>query len=287
MAKKSEATTEAKSVATTEEAALPIAVADLELLSGQGFENADKDAYAIPFLRILQTGSPQVNEDEPSYIEGAKPGMFFNTITGALYGKELKVIPIAYSRSFIEWQQNRGGFIKDHGPDPKILDRIETIDDKHNSILDNGNVIQDARTHIVLLADSPASGPIILSMTSTGIKHSRKWMTLMNGVLIPNSTKQAPMFATVWKIGTVRNENDDGKWYQVGDKTSTNINMDGWVTKDQLDAAVRCRDMVASGDAKADWDSTVDKPGQGGSQPAYNNHGEEVDPITGKSKIPF
>lgn len=259
MAKKeSGTTTEKKSVVKTEEAGLPISVADLEAMSGQGFEGADKDAYAIPFLRILQSGSPQVNEDEASYIEGAKPGMFFNTITGELYGKSVLVIPITYSRSFIEWQPNRGGFVKDHGNDPIILDRIVEIDDKHNSILDNGNVIQDARTHIVILADNPLGGPVILSMTSTGIKHSRKWMTLMNGIRIPNSTKQAPMFACTWAIGTVRNENDDGKWYQVGDKSSTNIKMEGWVTKDQLEAALQCSEMIAKGDAKADWDSTRD-----------------------------
>jgi len=274
--KKSETTSEDKAVVSKEEAALPVSVADLEALSGKGFEGANKDAFAIPFLRILQAGSPQVNEDESSYIEGAKPGMFFNTITGELHGKELDVIPITYSRSFIEWIQNRGGFVKDHGPDPKILDRVVAIDDKHNSILDNNNIIQDARTHIVLLASNPAAGPIILSMTSTGIKHSRKWMTLMNGVVIPNSTKQAPMFACIWTIGTVKNENDDGKWYQVGDKTSTNIKMKGWVDKDQLEAALACNKMVASGDAKADWASANGDAG-GAKQTDNNNNGAASD----------
>ena len=255
---KPETTAGDKQVVSKEEAALPISVADLEAMSGQGFENTDKDAYAIPFLRILQPGSPQVQEDEASYIEGAKPGMMFNTITMQLYGKEAKVIPITYNRSFIEWVPNRGGFVKDHGSDPAILDRIETIDDKHNSILDNGNIIQDTRTHIVLLADDILAGPVILSMTSTGIKHSRKWMTLMNGIRIPNSTKQAPMFACIWKVGITKNENDDGKWYQFGDKSGTNIHHEGWVDKDQLDVAMQAFDLMASGAAKADWDSNTD-----------------------------
>jgi hypothetical protein len=237
---------------------LPADLADLEALSGQGFEEADKDAFAIPFLRILQTGSPQVSEDESSYIDGAKPGMFFNTITNEVYGASLELIPITYSRSFIEWAPNRGGFVMDHGSDPSILDRVVTIDDKHNSILDNGNIIQDTRNHIVLLAEAPESGPIIMSMTSTGIKHSRKWMTLMQGVMLPNSTKKAPMFACKWLVNTVKNENDEGKWYQIGDKSSTAVSMSGWVNKDQLAAAVECSKLVSSGDAKADWESTVD-----------------------------
>lgn len=273
MAKKKE---ETKDVAVKEDAgALSVEMADLEQFSGQGFEGADKDSYAIPFLRVLQVGSPQVNEDEASYIEGAKPGMFFNTITGQLYGKELTVIPVSYSRSFIEWKPNRGGFVKDHGNNPTVLDRITSIDDKHNSILENGNIIQDTRTHTVLLADDPFSGPVILSMTSTGIKHSRKWMTLMNGVRIPNTNKQAPMFACIWKIGTVKNENDDGKWYQVGDKSSTNIHMEGWVNKDQLDSAVSCSKMVSGGGAKADWDSTVDSPS--GNNDGFGNNTHDSD----------
>ena len=291
MAKKETGTAaETKQVVKKEKAALPMSVADLEALSGQGFENTDKDSYAIPFLRILQPASPQVQEDEASYIEGAKPGMMFNTITNKLYGKEARVIPITYNRSFIEWIANRGGFVQDHGSDPTILDRIVEVDDKHNSILDNGNIIQDTRTHIVLLADEILAGPVILSMTSTGIKHSRKWMTLMNGVRIPNSTKQAPMFACIWKVGITKNENDDGKWYQFGDKSATNIHHEGWVDKDQLAAALQAFDMMASGTAKADWDSTVDNSAgntNANKRRTYEKNGEEFYTDTDEPVVPF
>jgi hypothetical protein len=255
MAKKKET----QEVAVKEEAGALTTFGALEEMSGQGFEGADKDAFAIPFLRILQSGSPQVDDSEPSYIEGAKPGMFFNTITGELYGKSVKVIPVTYGRAFIEWAPNRGGFIKDHGNNPVILDRVTEVDDKHNAILDNGNVIQDTRTHTVLLADNVHAGPVILSLTSSGIKHSKKWMTLMNGLLLPNTTKQAPMFASVWEVETVKNENDDGKWYQIGNKSSTAIKNLAWVNQQQLEAAVACSKMVSSGAAKADWGSTIDE----------------------------
>lgn len=262
--KKSGTTAEEKQVVTKEEAALPIAIEELEALSGQGFEGADLDSYAVPFLRILQKNSPQTDEMESSYIENSKPGMFFNTITGELYDKEIDIIPVYYSRSFIEWKPNRGGFVKDHGPDPKILDRVVEIDDKNNSVLDNGNIVQDTRNHYLLLADQPELGPIIMSLSSSGIKHSKKWMSMMSRLMIPNSKKQAPMYAGVWTIGTSLNKNDDGSWYQIGEKSSTNVHFSSWVNKNQLDAAQAAREMLMSGDAKADWDSTVDNGSSGG-----------------------
>lgn len=257
-ATKSETTTEKKSVVKKEEAGLPISAEELATMSGQGFEDADKDAYAIPFLRILQTNSPQCNEDEEAYIKGSKPGMIFNTITGELYGKSVRIIAIHYGRSFIEWAPNRGGFIKDHGKDPIILERVSFIDDKNNSVLDNGNIIQDTRNHFILLADHLEQGPIIMSMSSTAIKHSRKFMTLMSNLRLPNGAGRAPMFAGVWNASTIMNENDQGKWYGFGDKSKTCIEFEGWVSKDQLNAALSARDLITSGEAKADWDSTVD-----------------------------
>lgn len=263
-----------KDLAKREEAQLPVAVEDLEVMSGQGFEDTDKDAYAIPFLRVLQSNSPQVNEDEPSYIKGVKPGMIFNTVTGELFGKSVKIIPVHYMRDFVEWQPNRGGFVKTHGNDPVILERIAEIDDKNNSILDNGNIIQDARNHYVLIADRLELGPVILSLTSTGIRHSKKWMTLMNALRIPNSSKVAPMFAGIWEISTIMNENDEGKWYQIGNKSTTCIEFKEWVNKEQLDAAIACRNLVMSGDTKADYESTVDK----NTQSKDPNESTKIDP---------
>lgn len=259
--KSTKATADKKEVVTKEEAQVPAIAADLAGLSGQGFEDTDKDAFAIPFLRILQSNSPQVNEDEVSYIEGSKPGMLFNTITGTLYGKETQIVPVHYMRDFVEWLPNRGGFVKSHGSDPGILENIVEVDDKNNQLLENGNIIQDCRNHYVLIADRLEEGPIILSLSSSGIKHSRKWMTLMNALRIPGTDQQAPMFAGVWDIATVLNENDDGKWYQVGNKQATLISFADWVNKEQLDAAQEARKLITSGRARADYDSTIDKEG--------------------------
>jgi hypothetical protein len=51
----------------------------------KGFENMTQEDMALPFVRILGQLSPQVTEGDAKYIEGAKPGMIYNTVTSELY----------------------------------------------------------------------------------------------------------------------------------------------------------------------------------------------------------
>ncbi len=274
---------ETKELIEKQQAGLPISADELEAMSGQGFEDTDKDSFAIPFLRILQSNSPQVEEAEGAYIKGAKAGMFFNTITTELMGKEMTIIPVHFSRDFVEWLPERKGFVIAHGNNPEILDRIVEVDDKNNSILDNGNIIQDVRNHFVLLADRIEMGPIIFSLAKSGIKHSKKWMALMNNLLIPGKKKPAPMFGAVWRAWTLLNKNDDGSWFQVGDKNMTAIEFDGWVNKEQLKAATAARDLLSSGRGEADYASTVDEK----REPGGEEEGEKEVKKGSKDDAPF
>src|SRR5579864_7705555 len=81
---------------------------------GAGFEGADKDSFAIPFIQILQKMSPMVDEDDPKHLDGAKAGMLYNTVTQKLTdGKTgLLIIPCYYKRTYIRWggREGEGGF---------------------------------------------------------------------------------------------------------------------------------------------------------------------------------
>ena len=49
-----------------------------------------QDDLALPFVRILGQLSPQVTMGDAKYIESAKPGMIYNTVTSELYdGKKV------------------------------------------------------------------------------------------------------------------------------------------------------------------------------------------------------
>src|SRR5580765_462593 len=44
----------------------------------------EQNELVIPRLKILQPLNPEVQEGNNQYIEGAKPGMFYNTSSGRL-----------------------------------------------------------------------------------------------------------------------------------------------------------------------------------------------------------
>ncbi|MGH2567286.1 MAG: hypothetical protein ACRDGA_03030, partial [Bacteroidota bacterium] len=62
-------------------------VVDLYDGADTGFENVRTDDIAIPFLRILQSLSPQVKKGADR-IEGAEEGDILNTVTKAVHKSE-------------------------------------------------------------------------------------------------------------------------------------------------------------------------------------------------------
>ena len=85
-----------------------VAVFDDTLLTGGTvLEETTTEDFAIPFVRVLQNGSPQVNKQKGEYVEGAEPGKLYNTVTNGLYDgtKGILVVPCAYVKKFIEWNR--------------------------------------------------------------------------------------------------------------------------------------------------------------------------------------
>ena len=89
---------------------LDLVQADAESISG--LENANSpDDLALPFLKVLSQLSPQCNKTSNSFVEGAEPGMIYNTVSGKLYDGEegIDVVPAFYKREFIEWGERGKG----------------------------------------------------------------------------------------------------------------------------------------------------------------------------------
>jgi hypothetical protein len=186
----------------------------LDQYSGQGFDNISQEDLKIPFLRILQKLSPEVDKDDEAHIKGASPGMFFNTVTKTIYGKEIKVIPVRFQKIWLEWEPDRGGLVNRHEPYSIEVDKSD-----FSKWLYNGNEIQECYLFYVLIQDHLDDGPMVFSLASTGIKHAKNWLTSITHVRLPKG-KQAPFFSSVWSVKTVLCKNDAGSWYQIGDKTT-------------------------------------------------------------------
>lgn len=186
--------------------------------AGGGFEEADASAYAIPFISILQSNSPQVKKSEPAYIKGAEEGDFYNNVSGEVLKAPLVVVPCLYQRVFNEWKQRTsgGGFAGAHRPS-EALSFNTSKNDKGQDVLANGNILRDTRNHFCLVRYPDGKlRPAVLSFASTQLKKSRKWMTLMEQLKGENPETKAmftlPMFAAEYSCEPVAESNDQGSW---------------------------------------------------------------------------
>ena len=228
--------------------------------ANSGFEEASSSAYAIPFLQVLQSGSPQCKKSDGAYIKGAEEGMLYNTVTGEIYSGEtgVVVIPCHYTQRFVEWKirESGGGFVAEHLPtDPCV--GTTTKDSKGRDVLPNGNVLVDTRNHYVLIFNEDGTlSPALIAMSSTASKVSRQWMSKMQGIKIKNSEGQfvtAPMNSRKYKLTTVPKSNDKGSWFVLS------VELAG-IVEDMAEyaEAVNFRNAVRSGVAQTKHEEQSD-----------------------------
>jgi hypothetical protein len=187
-----------------------IATLDFEADSGMGLENIDKGDLALPFLKLLQSGSYETKKKHAKYVEGAEAGMFYNTVTKKLYSGEkgMNVIPCFYKMTYPEWAP----FDKSEGrpvhPDrgPEVM--AQTTKSGTKDVLANGNeIIKTANHFVIILGDRPEKA--LMSLKTTQLKTSRGWNSLMDNAMIISKTSgksiPAPAFSRVYKINSVEN----------------------------------------------------------------------------------
>lgn len=195
-------------------------IADLQQFAGAG-QAQDASDFAIPFLQILQTGSPQVKPGHAKFIRGAQASMILNTVSGEFFdGQEgIVVVPCFFDTTFVEWKQREsgGGLVQVH--DRKTGERLEAQsqrDEKNHSILPNGNEIRRTAQYFVLLVGKNGkASPAIISMSSTQLKVSRKWNTAIADAVININGQQypAPSFAKKYRLTTVLETKNTNDWF--------------------------------------------------------------------------
>ena len=140
---------ETGAVAVKKETAV-VAASFLEDDAAKGLEGIQQEDLATPRIKVLMALSPELNE-----IADAKAGMIYNTVSGELYdgSQGIKVLPCAYIRQYVEWQdrgQGSGAPVNVYGSDSDILTQT-TRDNNNKDRLENGNYIETCANHFVLV----------------------------------------------------------------------------------------------------------------------------------------
>jgi len=202
----------------TEKKSAPLPANMFEDDAAKGLGAIGQEDLALPFLKILGQLSPEVNKRDGKYVEGAEPGMIFNSVTGDLYDgvSGIDVIPCFYKLEYIEWKDRGDG----PGAPVAIYDSSSDVmsktkpDANYKDRLPNGNYIEKTASHfVIIMGDNPSTA--LISMKSTQLKISRKWNSMMSGIKLKgkNGLFTPASFSHIYKLKTTQMSNDKGTWF--------------------------------------------------------------------------
>ena len=227
-----------KQVAPKKAAPLPSSIL-FENDAHAGFENVKQDSMALPILKLLQNGSGEAQKRNQNYVEGAEPGMLFNTVTKRLYdgAKGIHVIPCHYKLEYQEWSDFGTGSGRPEKiyPDTSDIKSKTTEDPSGKDRLPNGNYILTVGNHFVLIVDGDVVETALISMSSSQGKISRKWNSMMMSIVLEGQkgTYTPPSFSHVYKLTTVLNSGKGNQWYGY------NVSKVGPVTDEKIYARAK------------------------------------------------
>jgi hypothetical protein len=252
-----------KEVVPTQENLPAEMMEDMEQHAGKGAEGADRECFSIPFLTVLQSGSPQCNKaDTGAYIKGAEAGMLYNTVTAELIDgdKGVIIIPAAFERAFINWTDRSegggGGMLGKYKVGDQILDTMER-DDKGRNKLPDGTIMEDTREHGVIICHADERlEPAVLALKSTQIRKSRNLLTQMQNIKFQGKSGPftPPTFGLQFKLTTVAEQNDKGNWFGV------KIEYAGPADAKQYKAGRELHKQLAEGKVQGDYGSVSETP---------------------------
>jgi hypothetical protein len=179
----------------------------------------DTQDFAMPFLAIVQSLSPQRKSNHEKHIPGAKEGDVFNTVTGELFDGGVTVVPCYYSRVYVEWKANRGGFVKVHDKNSDVVEKARDVELNGKMVkqLPNGNELAETAQHFVLIVrEDGSTEQAVIALSFSGLSVSRKWNSIIAQAreMLPDGRRiSPPRFARKYSLDTVERSNDKGSWF--------------------------------------------------------------------------
>ena len=176
--------------------------------TARGNENVGVEDLVIPRLEVVQGLSPAVKPGDPGFIEGCKQGDLVNSVTNRVYGREVFLVPVHYTKQWLVWKKfNEGGgfFGAFATPEEAEAKKVEVV--KEGNKADHIEVV-DTPTHLCLLVNH-AEGrveEVMLPLTRTKAKISRAWNTMVR-------MSGSDRFARVYRITTAIEKNKKGQEY--------------------------------------------------------------------------
>jgi hypothetical protein len=198
-----------------------LATADDFLTQGgdTGLEDFSQGDFLVPYVRIVQALSKELQRGHAKYLEDAQNGDFINSATRKVMAGEkgFLAIPIHYAKRYQAWKPNNGGPAADYGSDSTVYDSL-TPNDKGKRIDSLGNEVTETAQYFILIVDKETGDfeMAVLSFGGSQMKKSRQWNSLIASRRerkADGSSVIPAMFFYSYHITAVPESNDQGQWY--------------------------------------------------------------------------
>jgi hypothetical protein len=221
-----------------------------------GLEDFSQGDFLVPYVRIVQALSKELQRGHAKYLEGAQNGDFVNSATRKTMNgdKGFYAIPIHYSKRYQAWKPNNGGPAADYGNDSSTYDRL-TPNDKGKRIDELGNEVTETAQYFILIVDKDTGDHeiAVLSFGGSQMKKSRQWNSLIASrrERRADGTSVTPaMFFYSYHITSVPESNDQGQWYGFSIKEGPKV-PELPNAKEIFQLAKDTRDQITAGSIKA------------------------------------
>lgn len=233
--------------------------------SGVGSEDITRDDFLVPFIRIVQTNSPQLQKRNEKFIKGVEAGMFFNTVTNTLYSGESGFMFHLASkmRAYAEFtpRDDGGGFIGQVDADSSVVAKLIQAQGRFGR-LDTGHGTELVETYYaygLVVTDDEGDEPeaVVLPLSSTAITPFKQFLSVLNPLL----RKGVPIFAPRVRVSSRYTTNKEGEFYRW------HFALDGDTTKAYLagpndpiiEIAAEFRESITTGIARVDFAAGQDQ----------------------------
>lgn len=159
----------------------------------RGNEQVSVEDVTMPRLEIVQSLSACRDKESPDYIPGAEEGLLYNNLTRQLYGKSVILIPVAFKKEYLLWQDLKkgGGFGGAYDTEGQAL--------AAQSAQDNPQDWEVTLTHQHICfrydPETQTAEELAVSMARSKLKTSRRFNSLIRMV-----GASMPRFARMYKI---------------------------------------------------------------------------------------
>lgn len=235
--------------------------------SGAGWENTDQNDFQIPFLNQLQSLSPQCEEGGDRGVDGARPGMFFNSVTEQLIDGDVHFVIALTQHTYVEWmpESSGGGFAGEHAINSSVISKAKASTDNQLELKtsEGNDLVETYKVYALVMDDADSdsySDQVVISFSKTKIKRYKQIMTRLRTM---KGSQNIPLFAHKLVMASTSEKNAGGKAYKnvsinpaIGNDVASSLIDPGGAQSGIMETANTLREAIGTGAAKADFTST-------------------------------